>query len=142
MKEKIEKMIKEGWILADLWFEVLAIKKEAAERSLKNHVKKLEEFEDVKIVEKSFKKTKKVRISKDKIGYSKISKVRLLAKNIEALIFVTIMFGPSAIEIIKPEKFEFSLATVQSIVNTFADLIHRFAAIKGGMIIPVVHVKK
>ena len=141
MDKKIDEKIKKGYILANMWFEVLAITKDAAEKSLKEHIKKLGEFRDCEILKTSFKKSKKVKITKKREGYSKVAKVTLLAKSIESLIFVTILFGPSAVEILKPEKFEFSLATVQAIVNTFADLVHRFAALKGGIIIPAVYGK-
>ena len=140
-KKEIKKRIKDGWIYARMWFEVLALTKEAADASLKQHVEKLEKFPDIIIVNKRFMKVKKVKKPFRDIeqAFSKVVRTEVLVKNVEALVYITIMFGPSAVEIIEPLEFKLSIATVQSIVNTFADLVHRFAAMKGGLMIPIAY---
>jgi len=70
-----------------------------------------------------------------------VVKTKILAKNIYALIFATIVYAPSSVIIIKPEKFSFDLITVQTIINTFADLIHRISKIGGKIIIPLPYQK-
>lgn len=140
-EKEIKKKVKEGWIHARMWFEVLALTKEAADASLKQHVEKLEKFPDITIIRKQFMKVKKVKKPFKNLeeAYSKVVKTEVLVKNIEALVYVTIMYGPSAVELIEPLEFKLSIATVQSIVNTFADLVHRFAAMKGGLMIPIAY---
>jgi len=139
MEEKeIEEKIKEGYILAEMWFESLALEKKVSEDALKEHIKKLKEFSDVKVLEEEYLKPKLVKgVQNSENLYSSAVKVKLLAKDIYALIFATILYAPSSVIILKPEKFNFDLVTVQTIVNTFADLIHRISKIGGKIIIPL-----
>jgi len=139
MEEKeIEEKIKEGYILAEMWFESLALEKKVSEDALKEHIKKLKEFSDVKVLEEEYLKPKLVKgVQNSENLYSSAAKVKILAKDIYALIFATILYAPSSVIILKPEKFNFDLITVQTIVNTFADLIHRISKIGGKIIIPL-----
>lgn len=141
MEEKeIENKIKEGCILAEMWFEALATEKNIAENALKEHIKKLREFEDIIVIDEEYLKAKKVKNLEN--TYSSVAKVKILAKNIYALIFSVIFYAPSSIVIIKPEKFNLDLITVQTIVNTFADLMHRISKIGGKIIIPLPYQKE
>lgn len=143
MEEKdIENKIKQGYILAEMWFEAIALEKVTAEKALKEHVKKLKEFEDVIVINEEYLKAKKINSSNSNNMYSSVAKVKILSKDIYALIFTTIFFAPSSVIIIKPEKFIFDLITVQTIVNTFADLIHRISKIGGKIIIPISYQKE
>ncbi|MEM0476110.1 MAG: hypothetical protein QW367_00525 [Candidatus Aenigmatarchaeota archaeon] len=137
--KEIENKIKEGYILAEMWFEVVALEKNIAENALKEHIKKLREFNDIIVIDEEYLKAKKIKnIEK---GYSAAAKAKILAKNIYALVFATIMYAPSSVIIIKPEKFNFDLITVQTIINTFADLMHRISKIGGKIIIPLPYQK-
>ena len=139
MNEKeIEQKIKEGYILAEMWFEAIALEKKVSEDALKEHVKKLKEFVDIKVLDEEYLEPKLVEgTQKSEKVYSSAAKVKILAKDIYALIFATILYAPSSVIILKPEKFNFDLITVQTIVNTFADLIHRISKIGGKIIIPL-----
>jgi len=141
MNEKeIEQKIKEGYILAEMWFEAIALEKKVSEDALKEHVKKLKDFMDIKVLEEEYLKPKLVKGAQNaEKAYSSAAKVKILAKDIYALIFATILYAPSSVIILKPEKFNFDLVTVQTIVNTFADLIHRISKIGGKIIIPLAY---
>ncbi|MEM0242944.1 MAG: hypothetical protein QXS69_00420 [Candidatus Aenigmatarchaeota archaeon] len=143
MKEsEIDQKIKEGYVLAEMWFEAVAIEKKASEDALKEHLKKLSEFSDIKILEETFLNAKRVKNleTKNKM-YSAAAKTKILAKDIYALIFATILFAPSSVIILKPEKFNLDLITMQTIINTFADLIHRISRIGGKILIPLPYQK-
>jgi hypothetical protein len=69
-------------------------------------------------------------------AYSQIAKVKFFAKNLSVLISVVMTYGPSAIEILGPDKKEMKINEVQNIVNLLAGVVHQFAAAGvGGIII-------
>ncbi|MEM5828610.1 MAG: hypothetical protein QW197_03900 [Candidatus Aenigmatarchaeota archaeon] len=144
MKEKeIEQKIKEGYILAEMWFEAVALEKKISEDAIKEHIKKLKEFNDIKVLEESFFEAKEIKNFENyEKAYSTAAKVKILAKDLYALIFATILYAPSSVIILKPEKFNLDLTTMQTIINTFADLIHRISRIGGKIIIPIAYLKK
>ncbi|MEM4882156.1 MAG: hypothetical protein QXW04_00865 [Candidatus Aenigmatarchaeota archaeon] len=136
---EIENKIKEGYILAEMWFETVALEKKIAEDALKEHIKKLKEFDEIIVIDEEYLEAKEIKDFEK--SYSSVAKTKILAKNIYALIFATIVYAPSSVIIIKPEKFSFDLITVQTIINTFADLIHRISKIGGKIIIPLPYQK-
>jgi len=44
------------------------------------------------------------------------------------LLSITIFFAPSAVEVLEPESLKITATTIQTIMNTVADLLHRFAS--------------
>lgn len=144
MNEKeIEQKIKEGYILAEMWFEAVALDKEVSENALKEHVKKLKDFSDIKVLEENFYEAKEIKNFENyERAFSSAAKVKVLAKDLYALIFATIVYAPSSVILLKPEKFNLDLTTMQTIINTFADLIHRISRIGGKIIIPLPHIKR
>ncbi|MCD6403345.1 MAG: hypothetical protein J7K98_03370 [Candidatus Aenigmarchaeota archaeon] len=141
MNEK--ELLKQGWLKSKLWFEVLATGKEAAEQSLKSHVEKLEKLEGVIVKEKNFEKVeevKKLPLQFKKMGlkkaYSQVVETTVFTDSIEKLLLVVMVFGPSAIEVLEPKEMKISIGTVQTIMNSVADMMHRFASSGvGGIII-------
>lgn len=126
IKEKIEK----GWIYSRVWFEALAISKDVVEESLKNHVEKLKKLENCVVVSERYEETIEQERPLPRIekGFSKVVEVEVLTKNIETLLHLTIFFAPSAVEVIEPVEYKINAGTIQTIMNTVADLLHRFAA--------------
>ncbi|MGC9058926.1 MAG: hypothetical protein ACP5H3_00750 [Candidatus Aenigmatarchaeota archaeon] len=126
VREKIQK----GWILSKAWFDVLAVSKEAAEESLKKHIEKLKKLENCIVVKEDYKETLEVEKPLPNVekGFSKAVEIEILTKDIETLLSVTIFFAPSAVEVLEPESLKISSGSIQTIMNTVADLIHKFAA--------------
>ena len=126
IKEKVQK----GWIHSKMWFDVLAVTKEAAEESLRNHIEKIKKLDNCIVVNENFKETIEVEkpISKVDKAYSKAVEIEVLTKDVETLLSITIFFAPSAVEILEPESLKISAISIQAIMNTVADLLHRFAS--------------
>lgn len=133
----IEALRKDGWIEAVFRIEVIGATKEVVEMSLKTHVKKLENVKDVHIIEKNFHSIIELENVKNlKKAYSQYVEIRLLARNVLALLSIIILYGPSSIELISPSNVEIDIAQLQNICNTIATLVHRFAeAGIGGIVI-------
>ncbi|RLJ07051.1 MAG: hypothetical protein DRP12_02950 [Candidatus Aenigmatarchaeota archaeon] len=136
MDEK--KLLKEGWIKALFRIEVLATSAQAAKSALEKHVEKLEKEKDAFLVKKDFGELREVENPLPRIrkGWSYIVELELLARSFEKLISLVISYGPSSIELLEPEKLEIKLPEAQAILNSLAELIHRFAAAGlGGILI-------
>ena len=126
IKEKVQK----GWIHSRMWFDVLAATKEVAEESLKNHIEKIKKLENCVVLREDLKETIEVEKPLPRVekAYSKAAEIEVLTKDIETLLSITIFFAPSAVEVIEPESLKINAASIQTIMNTVADLLHRFAS--------------
>lgn len=138
-KEEIGEKIEKGWIRSRVWFEVLAVKKEIALSSLKTHLEKLGKQDGIRIISEKLEEAKSVEKPMSNVdeGFSQAAEVELLSDSVETLLSVVIFFVPSAVEILEPKKLTVEDRSVQVIMNSVADLIHRYAAREiGGYLIP------
>lgn len=138
INEEVKKRKKENWI--EVWFaiEALAVDKKIVESALKKHVEKLSKAMDTFIYEKKFSDIKKVEnpMKDVKEGYSQVVEVKLFVKNLFSLISITLLYGPSSIEILGPKNKEIKLDEIQSICNILAGIVHQFASVGvGGIVI-------
>ena len=86
-----------------------------------------QEFGEIKKVEKPLKNIE--------VAYSLTCEVELISKRFDNLVQIVTEFGPSAIEILEPKKFELDAGEAQSILNSISQIMHQFAAAgAGGMV--------
>mgnify|MGYP000745869222 CR=1 FL=1 len=138
-----QELLKQGWIKSRLWFEVMGVSKEVTEKSLKAHVEKLEKLDGVKVLQKKFEKVEAVKklpsyLKKTglKKAFSQVVETVILTDSIEKLLLVVMLFGPSAIEVLEPKELKVGIGTIQTIMNSVADMMHRIASsTMGGIII-------
>ena len=136
--EKVE----EGWIRAWLAFEALAVKEEVTKSSLESLFNRMESDKRVRVYKKEFSDIKRVEnpLQGVKEAWSQIIKMEIVSKKLHDLVGFVIDFGPSSIEILEPKKFETEMGEAQNILNSVAEMIHRFAAAGVGGVV-VVHGK-
>lgn len=137
LKEKVEKKLKEGWIKSTMFIEALAITSESVESALKKHIEAMEKEDNTIIYKKSFKDIKKIEkpFKNIKEAYSYIVELELLTASYEQLIYIIVTYAPSSVEILEPENISMTMAEAQGILNSIADIIHRFAAIGAGGVV-------
>lgn len=136
--EQAKKKRKDGWIESWMAIEALAIEKEVVEDSLKKHINQLKEVKDVLVFEEKFGETKHVEnpMKDVKEGHSQIVEIKFMAKTFTMLLNVVMTYGPSAIEIIGPNKKDVDISEMQNIANTLSGVVHQFAAAGiGGIVI-------
>ena len=135
--EIVKKRMKEGWIKAWFAIEAMAVSEEVVEKALKEHIEKLSKAKDTMVIEKKFSEIKKVENPPRGIekAFSQVSEVVVLVKDFFTLINISILYGPSAIEIIEPSEKNIKLDEMQNIVNVITGIIHRFASIGVGGIV-------
>lgn len=118
-------------------FEVMAISKEVTEKSLRNHIAKLEE-EDVVILKKEFDEIHEIEKPFPNIekAYSQIVEVELEVKNFNQAIDIVLNYGPTMVEILGPDKINLTLKDAQDSLNAVAGMMHKFLeAGVGGVVI-------
>jgi len=138
LKEIAKKRLKDGWIRSWMMIEVLASSENAAKIALENHIKKMEKEKNTIVYTKKFKEITKIEKPTPQIpvAYSNVVEVDILVKNLETLVIVVMTYAPSATEIIEPENLKIDIGEAQSILNSVADMMHKFAAAGlGGVVI-------
>ncbi len=135
---QINEKRKEKWL--EVWFDIeaLAVSKDVVENALRKHTEKMAKVRDIFVYETEYGEAVKVEKPMKDVeeGYSQIVKVKFFAKNLSILISVVMTYGPSAVEIIGPDKKEIKLDELQNIVNLLAGVVHQFAAAGvGGIVI-------
>jgi len=136
-KEEADEKVKEGWFRSWIMFEALAINENVSRDALETLIKKLDMDNRVKIYKKSFGNAKKVEkpIQNVDVGYSVTCEISLVSKKFDYLAQIAIEYGPSAIEILEPEKFDLDVGEAQSILNSISQMMHRLAAVRAGGIV-------
>lgn len=129
LKEQFEKKLKEGWIHSWMMIEVLAVSEEAATSALEQHIAMLDREKKTFLYRKEFKDVKKIEnpLPNLPVGYSYLVEIEVLTENYETLLYLVMNYGPTATEILHPEKIAINTGEAQAIVNSVADVIHKFA---------------
>jgi hypothetical protein len=134
--DKVKDRLKDGWIKAWAAIEVLAVTEEAAETSLRKHVEKMENEDNVMIYRRDFKNTEKTQnpFNKGQDAYSKVVELEFIARRFEHLAYLIMNYAPSSVEILEPGEIRIDMGEAQAVLNTIAELIHGFAAAQRGAV--------
>src|SRR3989344_9429124 len=136
-KEEIKDRVSSGWIRSRMTFEVMATDEKLAQDTLADHIKKLKQAPDNEVISEKFDEVVEVNPPPREIpqAFSQFADVEILSQSIESLLLIVITFAPSSVEVMEPQKLEVNFSTVQSIMNTISDLMHRYAAQGAGGIV-------
>lgn len=136
--EEINRKKKEGWIEAWLAVEVLAVNEDVAKSSLERHINNISDAGGIFVYEKKLHdciETKSPVKNVEK-AYSCVGDVKLFAKDMISLVNMILVYGPSSVEIISPDKKEIKIDEMQNMCNLLASLVHQFASAGiGGIVI-------
>ena len=137
IKEEIKKKKKNEWIEAWFAIEALGINSDAVESALRKHVEKLSNSNAVFVYERKFSEIKKVEKPMKNVeeGYAQVVELKLFLRDIYALINAVLLYGPSSVEILGPNRKEIKIDEMQNIANMLAALIHQFASGGAGGIV-------
>jgi len=135
---EIEEKIKKGWLDVSMTFEVLAVSEDVVKESLKKHIEKFSSDERAKVYKKDIAEIQEVENPMKNVekGFSQFCEINMIVKNMDNIIQLVIEYGPSSIEILRPNKLEIDIGEAQNILNTVANMMHTFAAAGvGGIVI-------
>ena len=136
-EEEAGKKVGEGCIRAWIVFEALAITEAAAKEALEKLMDKLDKDDRVMLYKKAFGESKKVEkpMKGIDVGYWFTCEVNAISKNFDNLACIAMEYGPSAVEILEPEKITIKMGEAQCILNSISHMMHRLAAAGAGGIV-------
>lgn len=137
-KEEMSRKRKEKWYEAWFIIEALGIDEDVVKKSLEKHAEKLSRVKNVSVYEKNAGAAKKVDkpMKGVETAYSQILEMKFFVKDLFTLLNLVLVYGPSSVEVLGPEKREVSMEEVQSLSNVLASLVHQFASAGvGGIVI-------
>lgn len=134
---QIRDKIADGWIQARAFIEVMAVDEGTTEKSLKKHIDKIEKQDGIEIYKKDYDSVDEVDEPPGNVpqAYSQIAEIEFLVSSVKNLITFTFMYGPSSVEVLKPESVDLKMGELQDMANTIAALIHQYASQGAGGII-------
>ena len=122
-------------IKAWLAFDVVALDRNVASSSLEKHLDKISSVPAVKEIERKLHEPVETEF-RGKKAYSAAAELTAEFNTFHDLINTIIVYGPSAIEILSPDKMEIDMAEMQDVCNVVAGMMHRFASAGvGGLVI-------
>ncbi len=130
LEEKVKKKLKDGWIKSWMMIEVLAVTEEAAKSALEKHVERMEREDKTIVYKKDFKEIQKVESPQPNIkaAYSHVVELEVLTENYDKLVYLVMSYAPSSVEILEPEYIKMDAGEAQGILNSVAEMLHKFAA--------------
>lgn len=122
----VDKYLGDGAILARIFVEVQANDREAAERALQRTIfDSLAAEGPVKLLHAKF---YDIRKDKDMDFFSGVVEVKLLFMDFRAFVSVVMRYGPSAIEIIEPDKVSLTLDEMQSLLADVSEITQSYSS--------------
>jgi hypothetical protein len=122
----VEKYVRDGWILARLFIEVQGSDKDAADRALNRTI--FDSMGGEKFVKLIYAKFYDIRKDKDMEFFSGVVEVKLMVRDFRWFVSVVMRYGPSAIEIIEPEKVTLSLDEMQSLLADVSEFAQTYSS--------------
>ena len=133
-EKEVKEKVKKGYLKVYMCFEVIGTAKDIVEKALKEHVEKFERDERVEIYKKEFFPVERLKLE-EKEFYSAICETEFLTKSFKDLVNLVLFYGPSACEILAPERIEIELSEAQEVLNTLGSIMHKLSEKIGGIVV-------
>lgn len=122
----VDKYLRGGAILARLFIEVQSNDRDAAEKALNRTI--FDSMSNEKYVKLIYVKFYDIRKDKEMESFSGVAEVKLLVMDFRWFVSVVMRYGPSAIEIIEPEKITLSLDEMQSLLADVSEFSQTYSS--------------
>lgn len=122
----IDLHLRDGGILGRLFIEVQSNDRDAAEKALKRTI--FEGLAKEKFVKLLYAKLYDIRKDKDMEFFSGVVELKLIARDFRWFVSVVMRYGPSAIEIIEPEKVTLSMDEMQSLLADVSEIAQTYSS--------------
>ncbi|MBN2013772.1 MAG: hypothetical protein JW778_01195 [Candidatus Altiarchaeota archaeon] len=124
----VDAYLKDGAILGRLFIEVQSNDREAAEKALKKTI--FEGLAGEKHVKLMYAKLYDIQKYKDKDSefFSGVVEIKLLVMDFRWFVSVVMRYGPSAIEIMEPDKVTLSMDEMQSLLADVSEIAQTYSS--------------
>ncbi|HIE33580.1 MAG TPA: hypothetical protein EYP86_00365 [Candidatus Altiarchaeales archaeon] len=122
----IDKRVREGSMLTRLFIEVQGNNKELAEKALENTI--FNAMANERDVDLLYVKFYDIRKDKDQEFFSGVVEVKLLTRDFRTLVRVVMRYGPTAIELIEPDKIAMKMDEMQSLLADASEICQAYSS--------------
>jgi len=120
----VEEKVRDGAILSTLYLEVQGAKEDAAKEALEKMIfDRMGSEEFITLLEVKLYEIKK---DEEEGFYSGVAELKILARDFRWFVNAVMRYGPSAIEIIKPEEYQLSSDEMHSLVADVSEIVHTY----------------
>jgi len=102
--------------------EVQAIEENLLKKQLKEIIKAIREEKEFNIYD-----IEEAKIEKHEEAYSSYLQVELSVKDLNSLLRLMFLYGPSSVEVLRPKKLEVELSELQDALITISDIVHSYS---------------
>lgn len=124
-KAEIKQKVHEGFIRANVLFEVIGSPKEHVENALKNYLENIKLTANVIVLKEDLEPA-------EDLGnglFSTFAEVDLMVKGLEKLTWLCFNYSPASIEIIDPPEFKFKEKELSNWLNDLLAKLHEIGAL-------------
>ncbi|MBC8495454.1 hypothetical protein H8D36_04835 [archaeon] len=118
------KIAEEGYIRANIIFEVIGNPKEYVEKAIKTHIVKLKKEEDIEVINEFVEKAEK----QDEY-WSTFAEIELLVKGLDKFNWLCLNFMPASVEILEPNTLVFKPRNLTGWLNDLLSKSHEISAL-------------
>jgi len=122
----IDKRVREGSMLTRLFIEVQGNNKELAEKALENTI--FNAMANERDVDLLYVKFYDIRKDKNHEFFSGVVEVKLLTRDFRTLVSVVMRYGPTAIELIEPDKITMKMDEMQSLLADVSEICQAYSS--------------
>lgn len=136
-EDEIRDKVSDGWINARAFIEVMAVNKETVKSAIENHLEKIKSQDGIEVYKEDLDEIEEVEDPPKKVkrAFSQIAEIEFVISSVKNLITFTFLYGPSSVEVLKPDEVNLKLGELQDISNTIAALVHQYASQGAGGIV-------
>lgn len=122
----IDKRLRSGAVLARIFLEVQGNDRDAAERALDRTIfDSLSKEKDVDLI---YVKLYDILKDKDREFFSGVAEIKLITRDFRSLATVSMKYGPSAVEIIEPDKVTLKMDEMLSLLADISEISQSFSS--------------
>ncbi len=119
-EEEIQEKIDDGWIRANVIFEVVGNPKSHVEDSLKSYIENIKTDEQLRVLSEDFGEPEQV----EEGLFSTFADTEILIEDLNKLNWLCYNFSPASVEIMEPVDFHFKAPELQDWINDFLSKLH------------------
>ena len=129
-----EELLDKGYLKVWTLFEVQSNSRDATKGALKKHTSAIKKNYGINIIEENTTNIEEIEAGPEfkarniNTLFSQVCEITFMINSYEKLTEMIIMYGPTAVEILAPEKITLDMREAQNSLVLIADMMHKFAS--------------
>jgi len=119
MDDKIQELIDDGWINAEVIIEVQGNDTPHMKDALEKLMERLEKEEKIELYEKNYSEPEKL----DSGLFASHVEAKIVARDFGRMVYVALMYSPSSVEVLSSKNISFSSGEAQNILADVSSVV-------------------